>query len=246
MVNQSGLTWMFSTRSPQATFLDMTVSIESGRLITKLFKKPGALQLFIPPRSCHPPGVITGLIMGNILWIFRLCSQAQDITKELNAFFEAILARGYQVSTIKPIFEKAISNAKNYIKYPMKYQEQKKLKKPNYLQNNVSSSTSLSTQTTLPHESFKTFGTQKFIIHQVNCLLINSPTGRAKLSPPTNWSSCTAELQTSVTFYPTKKLMDDRGQKCHPIWLDTSRPLLFCKLWQALPLASLPEACKIK
>ena len=66
-VNQSGLAWTFSTRSPQATFLDMTVSIENGRLITQLFKKPGALQLFIPPRSCHPPGVITGLIMGNVL-----------------------------------------------------------------------------------------------------------------------------------------------------------------------------------
>ena len=127
-VNQSGLTWTFSTGSPQATFLDMTVSIESGRLITKLFKKPGALQLFIPPRSCHPPGVITGLIMGNILRIFHLCSQAQDITKELNAFFEAILARGYQASTIKPIFEKAINNAKNYIKYPVKHRERKKLR----------------------------------------------------------------------------------------------------------------------
>ena len=154
--------------------------------------------------------------MGNVLRIFRLCSLAQDIKKELNAFDEAILARGYQLSTIKPIFEKANNNAKNYIKYPMKYREQKKLQKTNYLRNNVSSSTFPFTQTTLPHKSFNTFGTQKFTIHQVNCPLINSPTGGAKLSSPTNWSSHTAELQTSVTFYPIKKLMDNRGQKCHP------------------------------
>ena len=128
-VNQSGLIWMFSTCSLQATFLDMTISIENGRLATQLFKKPGALQLFIPPRSCHPPGVLTGLIMGNVLCIFRLCSKDQDITKELNLFFEAVLTRGYQASTIKPIFEKAINNAKNYIKFPTKHQEKKKLQK---------------------------------------------------------------------------------------------------------------------
>ena len=104
VVNNSGLTWTFSECSPQATFLDMTVSIENGRLTIQLSKRPHALQLFIPPQSCHPPGVLTGLIMGNVLCIFCLCSLDHNINTELNSFFEAILAQGYQASTIKPIF----------------------------------------------------------------------------------------------------------------------------------------------
>ena len=70
MVNGSGIPWTFSPCSQQITFMDITILIENGKLITKLFKKPLALQLYIPPHSCHPPGVITELIMGDFLLIF--------------------------------------------------------------------------------------------------------------------------------------------------------------------------------
>ena len=43
MVNGSGIPWTFSPCSQQITFMDITISIENGKLITKLFKKPLAL-----------------------------------------------------------------------------------------------------------------------------------------------------------------------------------------------------------
>ena len=107
--------------------------------------------------------------MGNVLCIFRLCSWNLDITKELTSFFEAILVWGYQAATIKPIFEKAITNAKTYIKIQSSITNKKICKKISYPQSTASSSKSLFTQTTLPHKSFKTFGIQKFTIQQVNC-----------------------------------------------------------------------------
>ena len=129
MVNGSGIPWTFSPCSKQITFMDITISIENGKLITKLFKKPLALQLYIPPHSCHPPGVITGLIIGNVLWIFCLCSKPQDTTKELCSFFNAILDRGYQYTSIQPIFEWAIDNATSYLTHTNEYREQLKQKK---------------------------------------------------------------------------------------------------------------------
>ena len=70
-----------------------------------------------------------GLIMGNILWIFCLCSKPQDTTKELCSFFNAILDRGYQYTSIQPIFEQAIDNATSYLTHTNEYREQLKQKK---------------------------------------------------------------------------------------------------------------------
>ncbi|KAL7534531.1 hypothetical protein ACHAXR_005939 [Thalassiosira sp. AJA248-18] len=125
-VNSGGLTWEFTKRSNSIVFMDMRIEIEEGRIVTSLYAKPLALYLYIPPHSCHAPGVHNGTIFGNVLRIFQLCSRDQDIDAELSLFYERLLDRGHQPSTILPIFEKAISNAIKYLSQDETYRQQQK------------------------------------------------------------------------------------------------------------------------
>eukprot|EP00956_Cyclotella_meneghiniana_P021804 scaffold40247_cov36-Cyclotella_meneghiniana.AAC.1 len=59
--------------------MDLTISIDNGKFKFTLFEKPLNLYLYIPPNSAHPPGCITGLIFGNVLRIYQLCSEESDI-----------------------------------------------------------------------------------------------------------------------------------------------------------------------
>jgi len=88
--NNGGLNWTFIDGSEQVDFMDMTIKIVGSKIRTTLFEKQLALHLYIPPHSCHPPGVIIGLVMGNVLGIFQLCSRQDDIENHLCKFFARI------------------------------------------------------------------------------------------------------------------------------------------------------------
>ena len=79
MQDYYGLEWIFEERSKKVNYMDMTISIHEGRIVTSLYEKAMNLYLYIPPHSAHPPGVLTGLVSGNILRIHSLCSEQEDI-----------------------------------------------------------------------------------------------------------------------------------------------------------------------
>jgi hypothetical protein len=110
-MNGFGLEWDVNERNSQVDFMDLTISINGDRLTTTLYEKAMNLYLYIPPHSSHPPGVLTGLIYGNIFRIQRLCSEETDKSKLKKQFFQRLLVRGYKPADIKPVFEKAESNA---------------------------------------------------------------------------------------------------------------------------------------
>ncbi len=74
-----------------------------------------ALYQYIPPSSCHPPGVLTGLIFEQILRIYQLCSLSNDIDKELTLLYQRLLNRGYKPDKLLPLLEKGINNAITYL-----------------------------------------------------------------------------------------------------------------------------------
>jgi hypothetical protein len=78
-LNNSGLQWVFSERSDEAVFMDLRLKIEGKKIVTSLIAKPMALHLYIPPHSCHAPGVLSGIVFGNVLSIHQLCSRATNI-----------------------------------------------------------------------------------------------------------------------------------------------------------------------
>ncbi len=104
IVNNMGLRWEFSERSHMVTFMDLNVELSNGKLHTSLYAKPLALHLYIPPSSCHAPGIATGLIFGHFFRVFLLCSHERDIEQEIYLFFNRLLDRGYSLSTLIPLF----------------------------------------------------------------------------------------------------------------------------------------------
>jgi hypothetical protein len=114
-LNASGLSWLFSPRSREVVFMDLRLTIEGGRIKSSLYAKPMALHLYLPPHSCHAPGVLSGLVFGNVLRIHQLCSDTKDVTKELKLFFHRLLDRGYQSHQLTPLFQQAMDNAKVYL-----------------------------------------------------------------------------------------------------------------------------------
>ncbi len=64
IVNAMGLTWEFSQQKHSDTFMDLNITLADGTFSTNLYAKPLALHLYIPPISCHAPGIFTGLIQG--------------------------------------------------------------------------------------------------------------------------------------------------------------------------------------
>lgn len=110
-----GLKWTFTPRAQSVDFMDMTIYIQNNRIVTDLFEKEMALYLYIPPHSAHPPGVLTGLVMGQILRIFSLCSRIEDVQRHIKNFHDRLIRRGYSHTDLMPLFEKAAKNAEAYL-----------------------------------------------------------------------------------------------------------------------------------
>lgn len=115
IVNSMGLKWEFTSRSSDVTFMDLNIHLRRGRLFTSLYAKPMALHLYIPPSSCHTPGVLTGHIHGQLYRIYQLCSYNHDIEREIHAFFTRLLDRGHSLCDLLPLFLTAEQKAKHRI-----------------------------------------------------------------------------------------------------------------------------------
>jgi hypothetical protein len=115
LINAMGLRWTFKSPRKKLIFMDMTIQVEGEKIITTIYAKPMALYQNIPPNSCHPPGVLTGFIFGQILRIYQLCSQSKDINKELSLFHTCLQNRVDASKKLLPLFEKGINNAIFYL-----------------------------------------------------------------------------------------------------------------------------------
>ncbi len=91
--------------------MDLKIEIMDRRFVCSLYAKPMALYLYLPSNSSHAPGVLTGLVYGQVLQIYQLCSCSKDIDTKLAAFYHCLLAQGYHPHQILPLLKKAIDNA---------------------------------------------------------------------------------------------------------------------------------------
>jgi hypothetical protein len=114
-LNDSGLKWIFSEQQTEVVFMDLRLKIDAKKVVASLYAKPMALHLYIPPHSYHAPGVLPGIIFGNVLQIHQLCSGAADVTRELKIFFHRLLDPGYQLAQLTPLFQQAMDNVKAYL-----------------------------------------------------------------------------------------------------------------------------------
>jgi hypothetical protein len=109
-----GLEWICEKPSLSVNFMDLTITVSGTKLTTTLYEKPQNLYLYIPPHSSHPKGVLTGLVLGQVLRIRRLCSSQQDANQKVEEFFKRLLARGHTATSLLPLFTRAERHAASF------------------------------------------------------------------------------------------------------------------------------------
>ena len=117
------LTWVVEDRSDTVDFMDLTISIEDKRLVTKIFEKKENPYLYLSPSSAHTPGIIKGTIIGMIFRYFALTTYPSDFYHQVENFFHRLVAVGYRPGYLKVLFKEATHrapfiNAKRLLKEP--------------------------------------------------------------------------------------------------------------------------------
>ena len=74
------------------------------------------LYFYIPPHSALPPGVLTGLVSGNILWTTRFVAKQDDIDLCMEQFYVRLLVCGYHRDFLIPALTKGITRPCAFIK----------------------------------------------------------------------------------------------------------------------------------
>ena len=101
------LTWSTPEPSQSVVFLDMTVSIEGGRVVTCTYQKPMNLYLYIPPASNHSPKQTRAIIF-QLMKRYRLQNtKFKDYAKYTMLLYRRLLARGHLPDKTWPYFREA-------------------------------------------------------------------------------------------------------------------------------------------
>ena len=118
------LTFDYSYES--INFLDTTVIITpSGRLETKIFKKPTDRSNYLHNTSYHPSPLKNNIPYGQALRLKKICSNNDDYVTSLNELKSAFLKRGYQEHHLTQQFEKAsLIDRSNLLRYQGKNEQQ--------------------------------------------------------------------------------------------------------------------------
>jgi hypothetical protein len=122
------LKWIISDRKTSADFLDLTLTIENGKIVTRTFQKSMNLYLYIPPISAHPTSCFKGLIVGNFLR-FRKQNTDENFSTLIGNFAQHLLARGHSLTAIRNHFQQAATSIdqKSLLKATLISQPQKNL-----------------------------------------------------------------------------------------------------------------------
>ena len=105
------LTWKVEDRSDSVDFMDITISIENTRLVTKIYEKPENPYLYLPAASCHTAGIVKGTVIGMIYRYYTLTTYQTDYIAQVEIFFHRLCCRGYRPIFLRPIFEEALRRA---------------------------------------------------------------------------------------------------------------------------------------
>jgi hypothetical protein len=73
--------------------MDLTLTIQGNSIVSTLFEKQTNLHLYIPPHLAHPPGNLTGLVLGMSYRIHRLCTNPNDIKTKVKQLYNRLRVR---------------------------------------------------------------------------------------------------------------------------------------------------------
>ena len=104
-VNDFGiLRWTIEERSREVNFLDLTIKInDSNRIETRTYQKPMNLYLYLHHASAHPPGIIKGMIFGEVRRYKLQNTRRTDYLDMLRLLFVRLRARGHSSLLLKKL-----------------------------------------------------------------------------------------------------------------------------------------------
>ena len=124
------LRWEFVKATTSINFLDVTLTLNNGRIDMCLFEKELNLYLYLPPTSAHPPGVLKGLVHGMIFRVIRLTSCKHKQKEFILALYRRLLYRGYSPAKMQSLFQESIKRINNNGKNDNRQVEEKKTDNP--------------------------------------------------------------------------------------------------------------------
>ena len=95
------LTWDFEEPSDCVNFLDLTISIEDSRIVTKTYQKSMNLYQYIMPQSNHPPRMMKGIIYSLMRNYHRQNTKFEDYRKMARLHFQRHADRGWDKKLVK-------------------------------------------------------------------------------------------------------------------------------------------------
>ena len=93
--------------STSVNFLDLTLSIESGKIVTKTYQKAMNLYLYLPASSAHPQGCIKGTIYGLVSRYYAQNTYRADYVYFVALLYKRLLERGWDSGYIRQLMLEA-------------------------------------------------------------------------------------------------------------------------------------------
>ena len=101
----SSIKFTSSCSQSEVNFLDMTVRIEEGHLVTDLFTKAVDTHSYLHAKSFHPPTMISSLPKAQFIRIRRICTDISDYKRHATSFVRFFSQRGFKQDKVTKVAE---------------------------------------------------------------------------------------------------------------------------------------------
>jgi hypothetical protein len=110
MFNDFGiLKWECPKPKTTVDFLDLTLTVEGNKVVTKTYQKPENPYLYIPPHSAHPAGMINGIIFLLLRTYWRQNTKYSDFVHFSSLLFWHHCLQGWDQEVLRQVFSSALN-----------------------------------------------------------------------------------------------------------------------------------------
>ena len=113
------LKWECDEPRQSVDFLDLTITIVNGRIVTKTYQKKNNPYLYIPPHSAHPAGVASGWIFGILRTYWHQNSKYSDFVHFAKLLFKRHVMQGWDQAVLRDLFLSALNKLKCLLEAPL-------------------------------------------------------------------------------------------------------------------------------
>ena len=99
----------FCHQTKNIAFLDTQVSIEDGKLVTDLYRKPTDRCQYLLPSSCHPSHISKNIPYNLCHRLLQICSKPENLNTRLEELKQFLLSREYRKKSIEDAISKIMN-----------------------------------------------------------------------------------------------------------------------------------------